>query len=120
VNKTKKTNVRKVEGECLTEDTVLERIREFEAEKNRKKSSTKRRLDFSDDDGDDSNTEEPTPKQITKQKTIKCKKCRKTFHNEMISCENTGCSNWLCTETCLPKKYQMGAGFYCCKKCKAD
>ena len=43
-------------------------------------------------------------KQANRSKMIKCKKSRKTFHEDILACENVVCSHWLWKKTCLPIK----------------
>ena len=57
----------------------------------------------------------PAPK---RRKVIKCRKCKKEFHSDMLSCENPNWNTWLCNDTCFPKRFVMGSAFFCCKKCK--
>jgi hypothetical protein len=92
VKKTKKTNARKIDGECLTETAIIERIRELEEEKKQKK-----KLEFSAEDIDDDDSERL--RTSSKIKLNKCKKCRTTFHDKMLACENSSCAAWLCIET---------------------
>ena len=44
----------------------------------------------------------PAPK---RRKIIRCRKCKKELHSDMMSCENPNCNTWLCNDTCLPKRY---------------
>jgi hypothetical protein len=93
--------------ETLTIDEVNERVIQLEEEKANQKVS-KRRLTISE--------KEETTNPVKKFNDIKCKKCSKEFHSNMIACEK--CSNWLCSETCLPKTYVQGTGLYCSRICK--
>jgi hypothetical protein len=89
--------------ETSTSDEVNDRVIQLEEEK-----ASKRRLTFSQ--------KEKTTNPFKKFNDIKCKKCSKEFHSNMIACEK--CSNWLCSETCLPKTYVQGTGLYCSRICK--
>ena len=59
VKKSKKTNLRKFDGEVLTNSDVMERIKQNEEATLLKKSNAKRRLEFEIDDidNDDGNTD---------------------------------------------------------------
>lgn len=52
VKKSKKTNLRKIDGECLTTNEVVDRIREHEEQlrNKEKKKPAKRKLNFQDRD----------------------------------------------------------------------
>ena len=107
--KPKRVNVN-FNGECLTNDEVIERVRKVE--EGRTQKNPKRKLNFNNDQSQtEANQNEPK-----KQKLIKCKRCKKEFNNNMQSCET--CSDWFCIATCLPKRYSPGTEFYCTKKCK--
>ena len=56
--------------------------------------------------------------QISSYSQKKFKKCKISFHSEMLSCENNKCGLWMCKKTCLPKRYVASTEFYCSKKCK--
>ena len=99
-------------GDCLTNDEVVERVRIIEDERKNKAATktkaTKRNLNF-DQQSQPTLTEEttqthaPTQTQEPAEMRIKYKKCKKKFHANMLACEKY--ASWLCKETCLPKKY---------------
>ena len=93
-------------GDCLTNDEVVERVRIIEDERKNKAATktkaTKRNLNF-DQQSQPTLTEETTQTQEPAEMRIKYKKCKKQFHANMLACEKY--ASWLCKETCLPKKY---------------
>ena len=98
--KTPKRNVRKVDGECLTEPETMKFLRE---EEEAKKLKSKKRI-FPDAENDAEK---------------KCKKCRKLFSSDILRCENLTCRKWVC-ESCWPVKFKKapkGTEFFCTKKC---
>ena len=55
-------------------------------------------------------------KQANRSKMIKCKKCRKTFHKDMLACENVVCSHWLWKKHVFQINV-IGDEFFCTQKC---
>ena len=118
--KPKRVNVN-LNGECLTNDEVIERVKRQEEQRALKKTS-KRKLNFDETIAQsqlDPQSQSQTETKSKKQKIVKCKKCKKEFHDKMLACES--CSSWLCIDTCVPKRYNKtndSTEFYCTKKCR--
>ena len=120
--KPKRVNVN-LNGECLTNDEVIERVKRQEEQRALKKTS-KRKLNFDETIAQSqldpqSQSQSQTETKSKKQKIVKCKKCKKEFHDKMLACES--CSSWLCIDTCVPKRYNKtndSTEFYCTKKCR--
>ena len=114
VKKTKKTSVRKIDGECLTENTIIDKTQLL------KKRASKRKLNFDSEngntDGELENSEEIILSNKQKKTSNRCKKCKKNFLIDMLACKT--CNTWQCKATCLPKIYKVVTDVFLVKSVK--
>ncbi len=76
-----------------------------------KRGSNKKNFEPEQDSEDDQ------VKRLGKEITAEyCKKCKKSFINEIIARENSNCLSWVCYSY-LPKNYEKHTEFCCNKKC---
>jgi hypothetical protein len=108
VKKSKKKDVRPLfDGQKITTEGVIDKLKELEKEKQEKQSKkTNRKLSFEDEEDEED-----------EESNEKCFKCKKTLINEMLLCENSACKKWFCP-SCRSKRFKLGTSFFCCKKCR--
>ena len=122
-------NIPKIAGQCIAEHGVADHVKKREEVKQlklAKKQAKKRKticklimpLPNPAEKTVTQNIEPITTPSAKRRKVIKCRKCKKELHLDMMSCENPNCNTLLCNKTCLPKNFVMGSDFFCCKKCK--
>ena len=122
--KTKKTDVRPLfDGQIITAESVVEKIKQKELENANKKNKIKRRLTFESSQSQVISSKSQTQSSQSQvpssesSQSKKCFKCRQDFDIDMLLCENSKCMKWLC-KTCRPKRFKERTSFYCCKKCR--
>ena len=97
----------------------MQRIKEDEIKKleKNKTRNTKRRLSFQANDTMQNSLECDQIQNANLNENKKCYKCKNYFTTDIFNCENNSCKKWICKKD-LPKKFEIGNEFYCCKKCR--